>query len=289
MLPNYLDGEQQLQTQFPYTMDIHHIRTGVLPHTHNFIEFTYVFAGEGVEFIDGEERRLEPGVLTFLMPYQVHELFVEPDKELSLYIGAIGLNAFFGNEATVLGLDELVFPLMNDDGQPLDGEAHERMLALMCTLMDEAQGGSSYSRTLFRAKLVEAFVTYVRWKNGRQAPQYDRPYPLIVGSRARGDIWRIVQEVYARYREDLTLEKLSEQFHLSVPTISSSFKQVTGENFHKFLDRIRIAHACSLLVSTNRSITEVAYETGFLSYASFLRAFSARMGCTPKVYRKRKR
>ncbi|WP_397356810.1 helix-turn-helix domain-containing protein [Paenibacillus sp. N3.4] len=59
-----------------------------------------------------------------------------------------------------------------------------------------------------------------------------------------------------------------------------------GDNFHSFLEKIRISHACSLLISSNETVTSICFEVGFTSFSTFSRVFQARFLMSPTSYRK---
>jgi AraC family transcriptional regulator len=63
------------------------------------------------------------------------------------------------------------------------------------------------------------------------------------------------------------------------------FKQSTGITPHQYLTRCRIDRAKQLLLKTELTITEVAFEVGFTNHSSFTRLFRQYVGVTPKVFR----
>ena len=68
---------------------------------------------------------------------------------------------------------------------------------------------------------------------------------------------------------------------------SSFFKKNAGENFKDYVNKVRISHGVSLLLSTDLKIYEIAMETGFGDARSFAEAFSRVYGETPASYKKR--
>ncbi len=66
-----------------------------------------------------------------------------------------------------------------------------------------------------------------------------------------------------------------------------AFKATFGEPPHRYLQRRRIERAMLLLRTTQRSVSEVCLDVGFLSLGTFSRTFSAIVGCSPTAYRAR--
>ena len=49
---------------------------------------------------------------------------------------------------------------------------------------------------------------------------------------------------------------------------------------------MRLNYATRLLVSTNQSVTDICYISGFTNFANFSRSFKYRFGISPLQYRK---
>ena len=68
-------------------------------------------------------------------------------------------------------------------------------------------------------------------------------------------------------------------------SFSRFFRTQTGSSFMDSLIDIRLGHASRLLIATQQSISEVAYNCGFNNISNFNRIFKKRKGCTPKEFR----
>jgi AraC family transcriptional regulator len=64
-----------------------------------------------------------------------------------------------------------------------------------------------------------------------------------------------------------------------------SFKALLGETPKRYIERLRLARAAGQLLSTDRSVLEIALAAGFASPEVFIRAFRRQLGCTPSLYR----
>lgn len=63
------------------------------------------------------------------------------------------------------------------------------------------------------------------------------------------------------------------------------FKRATGLTFTEYLARVRIEKAKTLLLDSNRRISELAYDVGFQSLTHFNRVFRKIVGQSPTAYR----
>lgn len=68
--------------------------------------------------------------------------------------------------------------------------------------------------------------------------------------------------------------------------LSRRFRQAVGIGVHQYLMFIRLQHAANELLSTNDSVTEIAFRCGFVSSNYFKDAFKNAYGVSPRDYRK---
>jgi AraC-like DNA-binding protein len=66
----------------------------------------------------------------------------------------------------------------------------------------------------------------------------------------------------------------------------SLFQKTFGTTLISYLTQHRISHAQRLLATTAQTVTEIAFESGFLSISRFNDAFRRACGCSPREYRK---
>ena len=70
--------------------------------------------------------------------------------------------------------------------------------------------------------------------------------------------------------------------------ISESFRQYFGESVNDVMHRARVRKAKELLLTTDRSVQEIAEEVGYCSLATMYRAFSNIEGIAPGKLRQSK-
>lgn len=83
---------------------------------------------------------------------------------------------------------------------------------------------------------------------------------------------------------DLSLGKLSNLVHLSQNYFHKCFKQSTGKTLRDYVEEQRIKKAVHLLVTSDLSLAEIAFECGFSSQSYFNYVFKRRMKKTPRKY-----
>ena len=86
--------------------------------------------------------------------------------------------------------------------------------------------------------------------------------------------------------DDLSQSAMAEMAGISREYFSRIFKSITGMNYSKWLNTIRLEKATELLAEEGRTLTEVAMLSGFQSIPSFNRVFREEKGLAPGEYRK---
>lgn len=85
--------------------------------------------------------------------------------------------------------------------------------------------------------------------------------------------------------DDLSLQRLSAQFHLNYTYCSELFRTITGATFTRYLTGHRMERARTMIVTSTMSISEIARLTGYSNYNHFSATFKTYFGQTPGAYR----
>lgn len=99
-----------------------------------------------------------------------------------------------------------------------------------------------------------------------------------------------IRAVTARLREGLSttwdFDKLAARHGFSTTTFRRRWGEVIGTPPARYLQQLRIAEACRLLVETPLQIKAIAQSTGFEDEFYFSRRFRIEVGRSPREYRK---
>ncbi len=112
-------------------------------------------------------------------------------------------------------------------------------------------------------------------------------------NKYRGDkfqtqrIHRIIDTIYEKYMDKLSLTQIAEQEHISKYYLSHLIKYATGYGFQDFLSFVRMEQSEELVIGTSKSIREIAYDCGFSSPQYYNKHFTKWFGITPAEYRKK--
>ncbi len=85
---------------------------------------------------------------------------------------------------------------------------------------------------------------------------------------------------------EINVEELAKDMHIGYSHFRRVFKRYTGLSPAQYHLKLRLQKAKELLLTTNMSVKEVAFEMGFQSNYYFTRIFTRKMGATPTGVRK---
>ena len=88
--------------------------------------------------------------------------------------------------------------------------------------------------------------------------------------------------------QNLTVERLSEEFGLSRVQLFRKTKALLGDSPNDFIQHIRLKKAGQLLRESQLTVAEIAYQTGYSSPGYFATAFRGKYGCSPSEWREQK-
>ncbi len=89
----------------------------------------------------------------------------------------------------------------------------------------------------------------------------------------------------AHFTEEMSLDDLAAQAHMSKNHFIRLFKQHYNETPNRYLNQLRLDYAKELLRSTDRSMTDIALHCGFCDGNYFSRSFRQAEGQSPRSYR----
>src|ERR671934_2062364 len=87
------------------------------------------------------------------------------------------------------------------------------------------------------------------------------------------------------YAQPLNVRAIAAVAYLSEAHFIRSFRAAFGETPHRYLQRRRVERSMFLLRETDRSVTDVCFDVGFISLGTFSRTFREIVGETPSEYR----
>ena len=102
-------------------------------------------------------------------------------------------------------------------------------------------------------------------------------------------VWseRIISYIRSNYMDpQLDVNTISRRFGLNSSYVSHVFRKSTGIRLIDYIHNVRIEHITQLLTGTEKSISEIAKETGYADPQALSRVFRRYMKISPTEYRR---
>ena len=244
-------------------------------HDHSAVEILLTLEGSVTYTVDDIVYQVRKGEVLIIPPDMQHALSM--GEESSRYL-------FLFEPEGILSMRDIktLTPYFHRPFHLRDGsEAHVRIRELLLKLKDVYEKRELMWNTVCYSYLLRVYaILGQRYLNGvrNRIPDGGR----IVESEV---ITASMTYINNHYKQDLSLEDVAEFAGFSRYYFSRSFKKQTGYSFKDYLCQKRLQVAVDLLIRTDKSMKDVALESGFGSVATFNRVFREKKGCTPTQFR----
>lgn len=115
---------------------------------------------------------------------------------------------------------------------------------------------------------------------------YERPY---FNKQQVAKIKAIEAYIRENMGNDCRLLELSYKFDIPMTAMKNCFKGIFGMSIYSYIKNYRLNTAANMLINSKESITDIAFNVGYLNPSKFSSAFKAQFGVTPMEYKKRKK
>ena len=244
-------------------------------HDHSAIEILLTLEGMVTYTIEDKVYQVRKGEILIIPQDTAHSLTMEEGSSRYLYL--------FEPDAIMTMRDIKSMAIyFNKPFHLRDGsDAHVRIRELLLRAKDLYEKRELMWNTACYSCILRVYATlgqrYLSGIRPRTADNMRNMDSEVINA--------VMTYINNHYREELSLENVAGFAGFSRYYFSRSFKKQTGYSFKDYLCQKRLQVAMDLLIRTNRSMRDVALESGFGSVATFNRVFREKKGCTPTQYR----
>jgi AraC-like DNA-binding protein len=113
----------------------------------------------------------------------------------------------------------------------------------------------------------------------------DRARSFLRIAEGQQELLAVLHYIEKHLDQPLNNARLAEIARASESRFIRRFREATGRTPGRYVQDRRLRRAAELLVSTDRTIDQIAETCGFANRYYFTRVFASRMGCPPARYR----
>lgn len=236
-------------------------------HSHNFFEIEILMSGSGTQVINGKKYPWVPGGICFLSPADRHEVIVEEQMKVC----NISFDYEYVDKDTMKDIVMLGENLFYSVG--VDREHFEKIAVMLVQANDSPLSDNDKYMLL----LLNAFLMKLKSLSSN-IPNLNNQIPTIK---------QALLYMHSNFNSKITLGDIANTVHLSPAYFSELFRQKMQITVSQYLLELRIDYAKKLLDSTNDSITDICFASGFTSLSNFMKIFKKITNTSPLKYRKR--
>jgi AraC-like DNA-binding protein len=97
--------------------------------------------------------------------------------------------------------------------------------------------------------------------------------PVALPTTTHERLLPIIQYIARHFDQEITLESLSNEFDISPRTLSRLFHNILNMSFVQYLKMLRVVKGIEMILQTNQTLSEIAYQTGYSNIAAFSKVF----------------
>lgn len=250
------------------------------PHWHEEFEVNYIRKGTAAFEYRNKTYVAQEGDIFIFRPNQIHA--INQIGESRIYYDTLLFKSDMFGGTNERGIRHYISPLVSGLAEiriPVNAGSpkYEIFREVAETIFSSAKAENGLHDILIKGKLLELF--YLLYDN-------DYIYEL---EESETDYASLVQPaityINEHFCEKITVDELAEIISLSKSYFMYCFKKAMGIGAVSYLTQIRVKNVCNQLLNTDKTVMEIALESGFNNLSNFNKIFKKKMGVSPNEYR----
>jgi AraC family transcriptional regulator, melibiose operon regulatory protein len=242
-------------------------------HFHDNLEFDLVLEGSITCVCNGTTRKISSGEFFFVNSGNLHETISDTNKRVKT--------------VTVLLSYGLLKKYCPDIQQysfliPPDSDARRKIQQLLCSVGTLYLERNPFYELEITTTLELICLILLRECRTQKTDINTNPHD----QKSLANIKAVLAYMEANYTENISLGMIASQVNMVPSYFSRFFKKITNETLYTYLMKLRAYHAYQELMNSDKLITDIALDSGFLNVKSFINSFKAVYGETPAKYRR---
>jgi len=249
------------------------------PHRHDFYEILYITDGAGTHFLDFDQYVIEPPVLYFISPGQIHywETTIPLQGYPMIFMADFLLQGQQGEN--ILHELDFFYTVEETPALTLRGADAAMMANLVHAIVDEFQADrfsrNSALRSWFHLLLVQA------------QRLFQQTTPTVETNGSSTLVRHFKQLVSEQFATEQSVQAYADQLAVTPSHLNDTLKAMIGQTPGQLIRHEVALEAKRLLRHTDLTIAEIGYRLNFDDPSYFGRFFRRETGVSPGRFRQR--
>lgn len=238
-----------------------------LPHLHYHLEIMYVITGCTTICIDSQEYTLQSGDIAVISPYQIH-YSVDSHAKVAFFI--------FTPDTLIHMKDKLTRNILINPhikNNTLSNLAVETLNTVITTRLSDT---ICYASNTTVIGMLYILLTDIFEKNEL------KQHILSKDIESFKPVFKYIDE---NYTKKISLTSAAKALGFNYYNLSRLFSRYLNISFTEYVNSKRLLLAYTLICSSNKTILEIMYATGYTSERTFYRCFKDYFNMTPMQLR----
>lgn len=237
-------------------------------HYHDFFELEVVCSGHLIYEVNGAKVELSRGDVIAVSPGDIHQYACQ-ESTLVLRFAVLFKDVCSAVQRMISSVE---FPFYAH----LSEESLAETISTFEKLMSAVETKGEFDSEIIGARAT-VFLTLCMESRESLGNKQSDSYKYVA---------RAMRYITENCTAQITLADVAKAVSLTPSYFSRIFSDINGRSFVEYLAEKRIERAKKMLTSTDVSITDIAFSSGFGSFSSFSRIFLRQVGVTPRQFRK---
>ncbi|MBD3109142.1 helix-turn-helix transcriptional regulator [Bacillus sp. AGMB 02131] len=250
-------------------------------HSHDVFEFLILESGECEYFCEGKTYSLKKGDVMVIPPHAIHRALVKDFDQYERILISINPHLLLDFQYSSPILKEnITFQKTNGNYMyQLDSKSFQKVVSLLNDIIKKVEEGKcTYSFTL-QNLLFQALEIIFDPSLSKQCLSMNNGLDKRLAS--------ILEFIEVHLTDkDLSLDFVSESFHMNKYYFSHYFKGRMNLPFYRYVSLKRLSLALDMIKQNQLPMEQIAIKCGFLDYSSFYRLFKKEYMVSPKNLQK---
>ena len=247
-------------------------------HYHKYIEFLYSIKSDAKVWISGNCYPFNTGDLIIINSNSPHD--VRFNGYSDYIVVKFWPQILYSDQQALFEFKYLMPFLIDGSHKKLfhhDEIADAGIPGLCHEILKEWEEKSSAYELVIRSNILRIFSWIFRyWHSNLGFSETTIPDIIKTAINFIGDNFSTITE-----------EQVAKHCGITYNHFSYLFKQSIGKTFSEYILSLKLKEAEKLLISTSKSITDIALETGFSTASHFISKFKKTKGITPAQFRRK--
>lgn len=254
-------------------------------HIHNDIEIFIVLSGKVSIKLNAFEQKLSVSDMFLINSSDVHSLSSYADEDGKLFEDSTSLFIQISNHFAreyFPKIRTLVFESLNLKNV-LKKEDYQEMLSLLILTAVDYFSETDYFELDVVSNVSKVLTILLKNVNHEIINEVQK----IRIQKQQRRLERIISYIDDNFDSKIKLEDIAFKENLSLTYLSHLFSENFGMSFQEFINVKRMEQCIRLMANKEKTLLEIALESGFSDSKYMNKVFLDKLGCTPKEYRKK--